>query len=80
LAKASRVGLARFIGNERGRGDVLLVSGLIMLGGIVTHQSPVTLRDVVPIARLTGEYEVIAVPTASPLRSLQDLSAGIACQ
>ena len=70
---AGTIGLARFIGAERGRGDVLLVSGLIMLGGIVTHQSPVTLRDVVPIARLTGEYEVIAVPAASPLRSLQDL-------
>jgi putative tricarboxylic transport membrane protein len=51
---AGTIGLARFIGAERGRGDVLLVSGLIMLGGIVTHQSPVTLRDVVPIARLTG--------------------------
>ena len=77
---AGTIGLARFIGNERGRGDVLLVSGLIMLGGIVTHQSPVTLRDVVPIARLTGEYEVIAVPTASPLRSLQDLIAAFKAQ
>ena len=54
---AGTIGLARFIGAERGRGDVLMVSGLIMLGGIVTHQSPVTLRDVVPIARLTGEYQ-----------------------
>ena len=34
---AGTIGLARFIGAERGRGDVLLVSGLIMLGGIVTH-------------------------------------------
>src|SRR5688572_26541950 len=54
---AGTIGLARFIGAERGRGDVLMVSGLIMLGGIVTHQSPVTLRDVVPIARLTGRSE-----------------------
>jgi putative tricarboxylic transport membrane protein len=57
-----------------------MVSGLIMLGGIVTHQSPVTLRDVVPIARLTGEYEVIAVPAASPLRSLDDLIAAFEAQ
>ncbi len=77
---AGTIGLARFIGAERGRGDVLLVSGLIMLGGIVTHQSPVTLRDVVPIARLTGEYEVIAVPAASPLRSLQDLLSAFKAQ
>src|SRR6186713_2188377 len=77
---AGTIGLARFIGAERARGDVLMVSGLIMLGGIVTHQSPVTLRDVVPIARLTGEYEVIAVPAASPLRSLQDLITAFKAQ
>jgi putative tricarboxylic transport membrane protein len=77
---AGTIGLARFIGAERGRGDVLMVSGLIMLGGIVTHQSPVTLRDVVPIARLTGEYEVIAVPAASPLQSLQDLVTAFKAQ
>ena len=74
---AGTIGLARFIGAERGRGDTLLVSGLIMLGGIVTHSSPVTLRDVTPIARLTGEYEVIVVPSASPLRSLADLVAAL---
>jgi putative tricarboxylic transport membrane protein len=54
---------------------VLLVSGLIMLGGIVTYDSPVTLADAVPIARLTGEYEALAVPTASPFRTLDDLLA-----
>jgi putative tricarboxylic transport membrane protein len=70
---AGTIGLARFIGGERGNGDVVMVSGLIMLGAIVTHASPVTLRDVTPIARLTGEYEVIVVPAASPFRSLDDL-------
>ena len=70
---AGTIGLARFIGAERGNGDALLVSGLIMLGGIVTHRSPVTLSDAVPIARLTGEYEVLTVPTASPFRTLDDL-------
>jgi putative tricarboxylic transport membrane protein len=70
---AGTIGLARFIGAERGRGDVVMVSGLIMLSAIVTHASPVTLREVTPIARLTGEYEVIVVPAVSPFRSLQDL-------
>jgi putative tricarboxylic transport membrane protein len=50
-----------------------MVSGLIMLGGIVTHHSPVTLHDVTPLARLTGEYEVITVPAASPFHTLRDL-------
>ena len=70
---AGTIGLARFIGAERGNGDAVLVSGLIMLGGIVTNQSPVSLGDVTPLARLTGEYEVIVVPAASPYRSLQEL-------
>lgn len=70
---AGTIGLARFIGAERGQGDVVMVSGLIMVSAIVTNGSPVTLREVTPIARLTGEYEVLVVPAASPFRSLQDL-------
>ena len=70
---AGTIGLAHLIGAERGRGDTLMVSGLIMLGGIVTHRSPVTLQDVTPIARLTGEYEVVVVPPASGFTSLPDL-------
>ena len=72
---AGTIGLARFVGAERGRGDTLLVSGLIMVGGIVMHDSPITTADATPLARLTGEYEVITVPTASPLRTLADLIA-----
>jgi putative tricarboxylic transport membrane protein len=72
---AGTIGLARFIGAERGNGDAVMISGLIMLGGIVTDRSPVTLHDVTPIARLTGEYEVIVVPGASRFQSLAELLA-----
>ena len=48
-----------------------------MLGGVVMHASPITLGDVTPIARLTGEYEVIVAPAGSPLRSLGDLVAAL---
>jgi putative tricarboxylic transport membrane protein len=70
---AGTIGLARFVGSERGRDDVLMVSGLIMLSAIVTNRSPVTLDDVTPIARLTAEYEALVVPASSPFQSLQDL-------
>jgi putative tricarboxylic transport membrane protein len=70
---AGTIGLARFVGSEQGRDDTMLVSGLIMLGGIVMHRSPVTLHEVTPIARLTGEYEAIVVPVSSPFRTLADL-------
>jgi putative tricarboxylic transport membrane protein len=70
---AGTIGLARFISAERGNGDTVMVSGLIMLGAIVANRSALTLRDVTPIARLTGEYEIIVVPASSPFRSLGDL-------
>jgi putative tricarboxylic transport membrane protein len=70
---AGTIGLARFVGSEQGRGDAILVSGLIMLGGIVMHRSPVTLGEVTPIARITGEYEAIVVPASSPFRTLDDM-------
>jgi putative tricarboxylic transport membrane protein len=72
---AGTIGLARFIGAERGNGDAVLVSGLIMLGGIVTNGSPVTLADATPLAKLTGEFEVIVVPKASPYQSLGEFLA-----
>jgi putative tricarboxylic transport membrane protein len=74
---AGTIGLARFVGSEQGNGDVLMVSGLIMLGGVVMQRSPVTLRDVTPIARITGEYEAVVVPADSPLRTLDDLVRAI---
>lgn len=68
------VGLAKFITQEKGK-DALLVNGLVMVGAILTNKSPVDLSMTTPIARLTGEYEVIVVPAASELRSMADLVA-----
>ncbi len=72
---AGTIGLARFVNSEAGRDNALLVTGLVMVSGIVTNNSPVTLADATPIARLSGEYEVIVVPTSSPFRTMADLVA-----
>lgn len=69
------VGLAQLVGQERGKGDILMTMGLVMVGAVRTNKSPVTLADVTPIARLTAEYEVIVVPADSPYQTLQDLIA-----
>lgn len=66
------IGLAQFVNNEKGKGDSLMAMGLIMVGAVLTNKSPVTLAQVTPIARLTGEYEVLVVPTASPYKTLAD--------
>ncbi|HEY7446162.1 MAG TPA: tricarballylate utilization 4Fe-4S protein TcuB [Vicinamibacterales bacterium] len=68
------VGLAQFINANKGKGDVVLVTGLIMVGAVLTNKSPVTLAHVTPIARLTGEYEVLVVPAASPYRTLAEFT------
>lgn len=66
------IGLARF---AKARGNEMMVSGLVMVGAILTQKSPVTLDEVTPLARLIGEYEVIVVPAASKFKTLEDLIA-----
>jgi putative tricarboxylic transport membrane protein len=74
---AGTIGLARFVSSYRGEDDALLVTGLVMLSAIVMNESPVSLAEVTPIARLTGEYEVLVVPAASPFRTLADLTTAL---
>jgi putative tricarboxylic transport membrane protein len=69
------VGLAQLAGQEQGKDDVLMVNGLVMMGAILTNKSAVTLDNTTPIARLTGEYEIIVVPGASEIKTLADLVA-----
>jgi putative tricarboxylic transport membrane protein len=69
------IGLAQFVTSKEGQGNTLLVSGLVMLGAILTNDSPVSIDQTTPMARLTGEYEVIVVPAASELQTLDDLIA-----
>jgi putative tricarboxylic transport membrane protein len=70
---AGTIGLAQFLSDRRGDGRSLLVGGLVMLGATIWNQSPVSIAQVTPIARLTGEHEIVAVPAASPHRTLQSL-------
>src|SRR3954466_7372604 len=66
------IGLAQFVTAKK-RTPTLLVGGQIMVGAIITNKSAVTLDQVTPLARLTGEYSAIAVPVDSPLKSMKDL-------
>jgi len=67
------VGLAQLVSREKGKGNVLMVNGLVMVGAILTNNSPVNLGQTTPIARLTGEYEVVVVPASSGIKTLADL-------
>ncbi len=69
------IGLAQFTGQNNGNPNALIVGGYVMVGAILTNKSPVSLKDVTPIARLTGEYEAIVVPTSSDIKTMDDLVA-----
>ena len=69
------IGLAQFVTSKKRKGDAVLVGGLVMVGAILSNKAPVSLADVTPLARLTGEYQLIVVPADSPIQSMADLTA-----
>ena len=72
---AGTIGLAQFVNSSKGDPTAVLIGGSVMVGGIALNKSPVNLSQVTPIARLTGEYDVLVVPANSPIKSLKDLIA-----
>lgn len=68
------IGLAQLY-NAKGDGSQMMTMGLVMVGAILTNGSKVDLSRVTPIARLTGEYEVMVVPASSPYKTFKDLAA-----
>ena len=67
------VGMPKFVATKKGQGDALMVGGMVMVGALIANKSPVSMRDLTPIARLTGEFEVVVVNPASPLKTMKDL-------
>ncbi len=67
------VGLAQFASTASGDPSQLIVGGYVMVGAILTNESPVSLADVTPIARLTGEAVAIAVSASSPIQNINEL-------
>ena len=69
------IGLAELVNEHDGDENILMVMGLVMIGAIGLNGAPVGLDSVTPIARLTGEFEVIVVPADSPYETLEQLLA-----
>jgi putative tricarboxylic transport membrane protein len=67
------IGLAEFVNARRGDGSALIVGGLVTINALRANRAAVSLAQTTPIARLTGDYEVIAVAAASDIRDLSDL-------
>ncbi len=71
------VGLPRFVNQYRGKGAALMVGGSVMVGAGLANKSPLTIKDIVPIAQLTEESGVLVVPENSPIKTLADFVKAI---
>lgn len=67
------IGLAQFINSAKGDPNAVMIGGMVMVGAIYLENSPVNLTMVTPLARLTGEYEIIVVQASSPYKTMGDL-------
>ncbi|MET0715234.1 MAG: tripartite tricarboxylate transporter substrate-binding protein, partial [Mycetocola sp.] len=68
---AGTVGLAS-LANEKDP-HTLMVTGLVMVGGVETNDAEIRMEDTTPIARLTEEPLVVVVPAESKYDTLEDL-------
>lgn len=71
------VGLPQFVNQWKGRPNALMVAGMVMVGALIANKSPVKLIQTVPVARLTGEYEVLVVPANSAIKNGKDFTAAM---
>lgn len=70
---AGTIGLTQFANSYRAHPSALMVMGSVMLGGILTGKPPVGMEQVLPLARLTNEYNVFVLPAQSPFRSMKEV-------
>lgn len=68
------IGLSQFVG-QTGSADSLLVTGGVMVGAIALGEGDATLEDVVPIARMADDFDVLVVPADSEIQDLDDFIA-----
>ena len=71
------VGLPRFVNQRKGQANTIMIGGSVMIGAGIANKSPVTIKDVTPIARLTEEAGVIVVPAGGKIKTWKELEAAI---
>ncbi|MBT0569251.1 tripartite tricarboxylate transporter substrate binding protein [Curvibacter sp. CHRR-16] len=72
---AGVIGLAQFVNASKGDPNALMITGAVMLGGIITGKPVISLEKATPIARITSEFNVFVVPADSPFKTMKDVVA-----
>lgn len=65
------IGLSQLV-QMHGRDDVLMVTGGVMVGAISVGDTPESLDDVTPIARLADDYAALVVPADSEIETFAE--------
>jgi putative tricarboxylic transport membrane protein len=71
------VGLSKFVSSRRPDSQALLVGGMSMMGAAVSGHAVSALNELIPLAQLTSDPDVIVVPASSSYRNLDDLLAAM---
>jgi putative tricarboxylic transport membrane protein len=74
---AGTIGLAELVTSHQKDPHQLMVTGLVMVGGVVTNKSSIDLSKTTPIATLTAESEVVVVRKDSKYTTLKQLADDI---
>ncbi len=75
--KGGTIGLGRYVERYDADPDTLLIGGMVMVGAVALQKPAVDMARVQPLARLTSDYLVVAVPANSPIRNAKDLVAAL---
>jgi len=67
------LGLTEFIRTSKGQDNALMGMGVILLGSIMATKGSPQIIETTPVARLTFEYNGLAVPANSSIKTVKDL-------
>ncbi len=71
------VGLPRFVNSRKGQANAVMIGGSVMVGAGIANKSPLTIKDVTPLARLTEEATVVVVPAGGKIKTWAELTAAL---
>jgi putative tricarboxylic transport membrane protein len=69
------IAVSQFLTSKAGNGNAVVTQGAGHLSFPLSNKTPVSLNDVIPLARLAGEYELLVVRTNSEFKSVDELVA-----